>query len=257
MFFNSSGDLFWYKTWGGSEGDYGYGIVIDVSGNIYITGYTYSNGDEHGEVFLLKYEIDENGSFNSYIIQLISIIMIVSILTISLYIIYRNRDRIAGKFQRNTNIYKTKDTSKPFKKISIEEIEEKVNHGAYLVETARKSFDSAILMFQDQLFDDAIQIFNEQLENIIEIPEIYKREKLRNKILDLIYYTKILKTKSIIISLGSHHSQLKIIEIFQKSHIDERLIIRTINEMIENNIGAKNPGRVNSYLERRVLDMTP
>ena len=36
--FNSSGDFQWARTWGGIDDDYGYGVAVDESGNIYTTG---------------------------------------------------------------------------------------------------------------------------------------------------------------------------------------------------------------------------
>ena len=44
-----------------------------------------------------------------------------------------------------------------------------------------------------------------------------------------------MRVKSILITLGSHYSQLKISKIIQKSQIEEKLIVQTINKMIENN----------------------
>ncbi|MHA1436361.1 MAG: SBBP repeat-containing protein [Promethearchaeota archaeon] len=52
--YNSSGDIQWNKTWGGSEWDTGNDISIDSSNNIYISGYTESIG-ENGDLLLLKY----------------------------------------------------------------------------------------------------------------------------------------------------------------------------------------------------------
>ena len=40
--FNSSGNLLWGTYFGGSEGNYGYGIAADTAGNIYLTGETNS-----------------------------------------------------------------------------------------------------------------------------------------------------------------------------------------------------------------------
>ncbi|MHA2276641.1 MAG: SBBP repeat-containing protein, partial [Candidatus Kariarchaeaceae archaeon] len=55
--YDSSGNLLWAKTWGGSENDYGRGIVLDASGNTFIAGSigVYS-GTGHSDVFLLKYD---------------------------------------------------------------------------------------------------------------------------------------------------------------------------------------------------------
>lgn len=61
---NSTGDIVWQKTWGGSGGDRGLGITVDSSGNIYVTGWTLSYGTSsqqsgwntitYSAVFLLK-----------------------------------------------------------------------------------------------------------------------------------------------------------------------------------------------------------
>ena len=54
--YNSSGNLLWYKTWGGSDRDYGYEIALDGLGKAYITGVTYSYGLGNSNAFLLKYD---------------------------------------------------------------------------------------------------------------------------------------------------------------------------------------------------------
>ena len=52
--FSPSGNLLWQRTWG-SMGEYGRGVAVDSSGNIYQTGYTNSTGGGGFNLFLLKY----------------------------------------------------------------------------------------------------------------------------------------------------------------------------------------------------------
>jgi uncharacterized delta-60 repeat protein len=57
--FNSTGSLLWQTTWGGSSDDGGRGVAIDASGNIYITGETYSFGagaPTYDDVVFLKFD---------------------------------------------------------------------------------------------------------------------------------------------------------------------------------------------------------
>lgn len=54
----------WNRTWGGSEDDMAYGIVIDPSDNIYIAGYTKSYDDADGDMVILKYDNSGNYQWN-------------------------------------------------------------------------------------------------------------------------------------------------------------------------------------------------
>jgi hypothetical protein len=45
----------WYRTWGGSDGETGYDMVMDESDNIYIVGITESFGEGQNDIVLLKY----------------------------------------------------------------------------------------------------------------------------------------------------------------------------------------------------------
>ncbi len=60
--YNSSGNMLWTKTWGGSADDSVRGIALDSSGNTFITGNTGNSGEESDvDVFLLKHELDTDG----------------------------------------------------------------------------------------------------------------------------------------------------------------------------------------------------
>ncbi|MFX1366713.1 MAG: SBBP repeat-containing protein [Promethearchaeota archaeon] len=56
--FDSNGNLLWKKTWGGSDYDWGWGIAVDGSGNVFITGQTHSYGEGGYDTFILKYGVD-------------------------------------------------------------------------------------------------------------------------------------------------------------------------------------------------------
>jgi hypothetical protein len=49
-----AGGLVWQRTWGGIGNDEGRGVVIDPSGQIYVTGFTNSSGAGNYDVFALK-----------------------------------------------------------------------------------------------------------------------------------------------------------------------------------------------------------
>jgi uncharacterized delta-60 repeat protein len=53
--YDSSGTLLWDKTLGGANADYGYGVAIDSSDNIIVTGYTQSDGAGGNDVLVVKY----------------------------------------------------------------------------------------------------------------------------------------------------------------------------------------------------------
>jgi len=53
--YNSTGVLQWNYTWGGTGGDFAYGLAIDLSDNIYVAGETSSFGASGSDVCLLKY----------------------------------------------------------------------------------------------------------------------------------------------------------------------------------------------------------
>jgi hypothetical protein len=53
--FNSSGALQWQKIFGGSGVNMGFGITVDNSGNVYITGNTNSSGAGSYDLFIAKY----------------------------------------------------------------------------------------------------------------------------------------------------------------------------------------------------------
>jgi uncharacterized delta-60 repeat protein len=55
-----SGALEWQRTWGGSGDDRAYGLAVDPSGYIYVTGYTTSFGAGSEDFVLLKF--DSSGS---------------------------------------------------------------------------------------------------------------------------------------------------------------------------------------------------
>ncbi len=58
--FDPSGNLIWQRTWGGASEDLGQGIAIDSSGNIYLTGFTYSTPSAQPNAILLRFNSTGN-----------------------------------------------------------------------------------------------------------------------------------------------------------------------------------------------------
>lgn len=56
--FSSFGELQWNITWGGIYGDKGYGVAVDLSDNIYLTGGTDSSGVGDLDMVLVKYDVN-------------------------------------------------------------------------------------------------------------------------------------------------------------------------------------------------------
>ncbi len=54
--FSSAGDLVWQRIWGGTGDDEGFGVAIDSSNNIYVTGHTSSSGAGGSDALLLKFD---------------------------------------------------------------------------------------------------------------------------------------------------------------------------------------------------------
>jgi hypothetical protein len=56
--YDETGNLIFQRTWGGTRGDFAYGVAVDLTENVYVTGYTYSFGPNilGSSFFILKYD---------------------------------------------------------------------------------------------------------------------------------------------------------------------------------------------------------
>jgi hypothetical protein len=60
--FDNLGDLQWVKTWGGTDFDAGLDVLVDLEGNLYVTGYTFGTGGVG--MILIKYNNSGNQLWN-------------------------------------------------------------------------------------------------------------------------------------------------------------------------------------------------
>ncbi|MFX0071310.1 MAG: hypothetical protein ACFFAO_09490 [Candidatus Hermodarchaeota archaeon] len=49
----------WHRTWGGTDDDYGWGVAVNSSDNVYLSGYTESFGEGYEDMVLVKYDIED------------------------------------------------------------------------------------------------------------------------------------------------------------------------------------------------------
>ena len=53
--YDGNGVQQWNRTWGGGGYDRGYGVTVDLSGNVYLVGETYSFGAGYNDIILVKF----------------------------------------------------------------------------------------------------------------------------------------------------------------------------------------------------------
>lgn len=62
--FNQLGTMIWNLTWGGSDHDWGYGIALDSSEDVYVVGFTNSFGAGNNDICVIKFDKSGNHIWN-------------------------------------------------------------------------------------------------------------------------------------------------------------------------------------------------
>ncbi|MHA1384996.1 MAG: SBBP repeat-containing protein, partial [Candidatus Helarchaeota archaeon] len=63
--YDTSGTKLWNITWGGSSIDYGWGVAVEGSNNVYLCGCTWSFGAGNDDAFLAKYDASGTQLWNT------------------------------------------------------------------------------------------------------------------------------------------------------------------------------------------------
>jgi uncharacterized delta-60 repeat protein len=54
----------WYQVWGGNYSEYGRKVALDLSGSVYVVGFTWSFGEGYADMCLVKYDNSGNQQWN-------------------------------------------------------------------------------------------------------------------------------------------------------------------------------------------------